>query len=112
MRTFAVRLAVAVLLSTAALPIAITRAETIVVPIASDADREKAGPLPRLGMIRAKVREGWGDPLREHAAVGDPPIQRWEYPHFDVYFEYDHVVHAVAHHNPPPPVVTVEEAEE
>ena len=28
-------------------------------------------------------------------AVGKPPISRWEYPGFVVYFEHDHVIHSV-----------------
>jgi hypothetical protein len=28
-------------------------------------------------------------------AVGRPPISRWEYPGFIVYFEHEHVIHAV-----------------
>jgi hypothetical protein len=27
--------------------------------------------------------------------VGKPPISRWEYPGFIVYFESDHVIHSV-----------------
>jgi hypothetical protein len=27
--------------------------------------------------------------------VGDPPISRWVYDHFTVYFEYDKVLHSV-----------------
>jgi len=33
--------------------------------------------------------------VSKKAAVGDPPISRWEYADFTVYFEYDRVVHAV-----------------
>jgi hypothetical protein len=28
--------------------------------------------------------------------VGQPPITRWVFPTFVVYFEYQHVIHAVA----------------
>jgi len=27
--------------------------------------------------------------------VGKPPISRWEYPGFVVYFEHEHVIHSV-----------------
>jgi hypothetical protein len=30
------------------------------------------------------------------APVGQPPIERWEYPGFIVYFEYRNVLHSVA----------------
>jgi hypothetical protein len=36
----------------------------------------------------------------EHPPVGQPPITRWDYRTFSVYFEYDHVVNSVLHHQP------------
>lgn len=91
--------------------VSIASAETLVIPIGSQADRERAGVLPSLGMKRAEVRDRWGEPLRRYGAVGNPPISRWEYAEFEVYFEYDHVIHAVVPHQAPPPVVTVIEEE-
>jgi hypothetical protein len=44
----------------------------------------------------ASVEARFGVPASRGAAVGQPPITRWTYPNFTVYFEYDHVVHAVA----------------
>lgn len=35
-------------------------------------------------------------PAERFAAVGQPPITRWVYPDFVVFFEYSHVIHAVA----------------
>jgi hypothetical protein len=32
------------------------------------------------------------------SAVEQPPITRWDYPAFSVYFEHDRVIHAVARH--------------
>ena len=43
----------------------------------------------------AQVEASYGAPSDKIAAVGQPPISRWVYPGFTVYFEYDHVVHAV-----------------
>ena len=54
-----------------------------------------AGTPPR-GMTMAQVEHKYGAPSDRIAAVGQPPISRWVYPGFIVYFEYDHVVHAVA----------------
>jgi hypothetical protein len=31
--------------------------------------------------------------------VGDPPITRWVYDRFTVYFENDRVIHSVVHHD-------------
>jgi len=47
-------------------------------------------------MTMARVESAFGTPSDRQAAVGQPPITRWDYPAFVVYFEYDHVIHAVA----------------
>ena len=47
-------------------------------------------------------------------AVGNPPISRWEYPGFVVYFEHEHVIHSVVSARssgarpPPPPAAGAE----
>jgi hypothetical protein len=51
--------------------------------------------LPSNGLSKADVRQRFGDPAREHAAVGDPPISRWEYEEYTVYFEHDLVLDSV-----------------
>ena len=43
----------------------------------------------------AQVERQFGAPTERFAAVGQPPITRWVYRTMIVYFEYDHVVHAV-----------------
>jgi len=53
--------------------------------------------LPKRGSSMAAVEAKFGAPKTRHAAVGDPPITRWDYESFSVYFEHQHVVHAVAH---------------
>ena len=50
---------------------------------------------PTRGMTQASVESRYGSPASVKAPVGDPPITRWEYTDFVVYFEYDIVVHAV-----------------
>ena len=50
---------------------------------------------PSRGMTQARVEAAYGAPQQAHAAVGDPPITRWDYPGFVVFFEYDRVIHAV-----------------
>lgn len=59
------------------------------------ADAVSASNRPTRGMSMANVEARYGAPSARVAAVGDPPISRWEYPEFVVYFEYDHVLHAV-----------------
>jgi hypothetical protein len=43
----------------------------------------------------ATVESRFGPPSNRHAAVGNPPITRWDYPQFSVYFENDRVLHTV-----------------
>ncbi len=56
---------------------------------------EQAGK-PTRGMTQERVARDYGEPASRRSPVGDPPISRWEYPDFVVYFEYDKVIHAVA----------------
>lgn len=56
--------------------------------------------LPRRGASMSQVEGRYGAPKVKHAAVGGgspstPPITRWEYETFSVYFENSHVVDAV-----------------
>jgi hypothetical protein len=51
---------------------------------------------PSRGMSQSSVQTKFGSPAAVKAPVGDPPITRWEYQDFVVYFEYDKVIHAVA----------------
>lgn len=50
---------------------------------------------PARGMTQASVESKFGSPASVKAPVGDPPITRWEYTDFVVFFEYDRVIHAV-----------------
>ena len=51
---------------------------------------------PKRGSTQASVESRYGKPDSTRAAVGDPPIERWVYKDFVVYFEYDRVIHTVA----------------
>jgi len=51
--------------------------------------------LPGRGMTKEMVEEKFGSPTEKVAPVGEPPITRWVYGNFTVYFEYDIVLHAV-----------------
>lgn len=55
---------------------------------------EDAGK-PGRGMTKDSVRSSFGTPEKQMDPVGDPPISRWEYAEFVVYFEYDRVIHSV-----------------
>ena len=55
----------------------------------------QAKSLPRRGMTKATVSSRYGQPQHKKAAVGDPPISRWDYPGYSVYFEYNIVLHTL-----------------
>lgn len=50
---------------------------------------------PSRGMSMEKVEAAFGAPASREAAVGQPPITRWEYPGYVVYFENNIVLHTV-----------------
>jgi hypothetical protein len=52
---------------------------------------------PYNGITMAQVRQQYGNPVSEHPAVGDPPITRWDYAGYSVFFENDLVLHSVVH---------------
>jgi hypothetical protein len=53
--------------------------------------------LPVNGISKDEVRARFGDPVDKIAAIGDPPITRWNYAGWSVYFEYDLVLFTVLH---------------
>ena len=52
---------------------------------------------PGNGASMAQVRQQYGAPLEQQPAVGEPPITRWEYDGYSVFFEHDLVLHSVIH---------------
>lgn len=56
---------------------------------------------PKRGSTMSAVQSRYGEPMTRHAAVGDPPITRWDYAAFAVFFEHDRVLHAVLVRTPP-----------
>jgi hypothetical protein len=58
-------------------------------------DPAAAADRPNRGSSMASVQSRFGEPTTRHATVGEPPITRWDYPQFAVYFEHDRVLHAV-----------------
>lgn len=55
--------------------------------------------MPDRGTTMETVRARLGEPARRVGPVGDPPITRWVYDRFTVYFEHDRVLHAVKNRN-------------
>jgi hypothetical protein len=78
----------------ALLGVRMARAETVVIDdkvsvLPSDIAR------PAAGMTMKTVEERFGVPQERHPTIGTPPITRWDYPAFAVFFEKDRVIHAV-----------------
>jgi hypothetical protein len=59
---------------------------------------------PGRGMTMEQVRQQFGAAQSEQPTVSanggphQPPITRWDYAGYSVFFENDHVVHSVVHH--------------
>lgn len=56
-----------------------------------------AHTVPGRGMTMEQVRNRFGSPQEKVPPVGEPPITRWEYGDFTVYFEHNLVLHSVVH---------------
>ena len=81
----------------AALATPLASADTLLIQRATVAQKQD---LPRRGASRAQVEARYGAPQQKFAPVGGggprtPPITRWQYETFSVYFENSHVVDAV-----------------
>lgn len=57
--------------------------------------RQTANARPARGMSMERVVSRFGEPTSRQSAVGDPPITRWDYPGYSVYFEHNLVLHSV-----------------
>jgi len=51
--------------------------------------------VPVNGQTMSEVESAFGAPQTKAPPVGDPPITRWEYQDWSVYFEYDRVLFTV-----------------
>lgn len=73
------------------------QAETLEMP-AEPAAATSSGhsfTVPGRGMTMTQVEEKFGPPLQKLPEVGDPPIIRWVYSNYTVYFEYQFVINSV-----------------
>ena len=62
--------------------------------------RESQTAVPKRGLTMSEVEKHFGAPETRHPAVGggsarQPPITRWDYKGFSVFFEHDRVIDAV-----------------
>ena len=72
----------------------IAQADVLLIEEVRQSDRMD---LPANGISKDAVQARFGEPVQEHAAVGDPPISQWTYDNWSVYFEYDLVLFTVLH---------------
>jgi len=84
-----------------------TRASVLEMPDASSANENTSAPAarpdtPPRGLTKSRVLARYGKPLSQGKPIGQPPISRWDYPDYQLYFEYDHVLHAVVPNQPEP----------
>jgi hypothetical protein len=86
------------ILAVCALAPGLAGAETLSTDVASPA-ADTARPVRGSSMSAVEAR--FGAPTRRYEAVGRPPITRWDYAGFSVFFEYSHVIHAVTAHPVP-----------
>ncbi len=77
-----------------ALGAAVAGADTLLIENVRDAESASRS-LPDRGATMQTVESRFGAPASRRSAVGDPPITRWVYDGFIVYFEHDRVIHAV-----------------
>jgi hypothetical protein len=84
----------------AAAAVQLARAEPVVVNDQVQI-RQPSVEVPGKGMTMMAVQERFGAPTQKHSSVGgtgpkQPPITRWDYTGFSVFFERDRVIHSVA----------------
>ncbi|MDZ7754358.1 MAG: phosphodiesterase [Gammaproteobacteria bacterium] len=77
---------------------------TIRIPVGQQEGTVQSAALPVRGMNRDRVLARYGRPGAQTVPVGDPPISRWHYDGFTVYFEGDVVLHSVVAHVPRHPL--------
>lgn len=74
----------------------IAGSQTLDMPAAKKNEVSTIGIMPSRGMTMEQVKKSFGAPEKIIAAVGKPPITRWLYDGFAVYFENDRVIHSLA----------------
>lgn len=91
------RIGATLLTITLALPLSAAFADTVAMPNAArtQADASFEMTLPARGMSMQRVEQRFGRPSKKTPAVGEPPIARWSYQGYTVYFEGKYVIHSV-----------------
>ena len=84
---------------------ATTKGDVIKAPKKKSATKTKTAPsvpvkveeegMPGRGASMSQVEKYFGQPREKLAPVGNPPITRWIYSNYTVYFEHQYVIHSV-----------------
>ena len=74
------------------------QADVLVMQGIADAE---ARDLPDNGLTQSQVEQQWGTPETRHPAVGQPPIVRWDYADYSVYFDRGRVLASVMRYGNP-----------
>ena len=85
-------LSLAVLAAAVVVPV---NAQTLATKVTSS--NQQSTVTPKNGQKKENVASMFGEPKLKIAAVGEPPISKWVYQDFTVYFEDDTVLHAVVY---------------
>lgn len=72
-------------------------ADELLISAIEQADHDSLATPPR-GATMSQVKHRFGMPAQMLPAVGKPPITRWIYPQFIVYFEHRWVIDSVESH--------------
>lgn len=85
---------------------AATLAQADVVAMPADGGTMEMVSKPQKGSTMKSVQQQFGAPEKKHPPVGggsrqQPPITRWDYAGFSVFFEHGHVIDAVVPGRPP-----------
>jgi|GEM_PF-3492633 len=75
----------------------IVEEQEILIPLAEKITKTPAA-LPIRGQSKKRIKSLFGEPNMKHEAKGTPPIERWDYDEFNVYFESHAVIHTVIKH--------------
>lgn len=82
-------------ISLALLAFPVTGMSEVLLIDAVEEEQKSPIPRPRNGDSMAGVERHFGPPQARRAPVGNPPITRWDYADFSVYFEHDKVLTTV-----------------
>lgn len=89
-----------------------TYADELRIPVGQQARDMASVDMPPKGMSKEKVRDLFGKPDEDIPAKGTPPISRWKYKEFTVYFDSNTVIHSVRNFQPKEKISNTSESTE